>query len=36
MANFEMMQPDVNELFGFNAPPSENVGKIKLEMNSRV
>ena len=28
MANFDMIPPDANELFGFNGPPGDNGSKI--------
>ncbi len=36
MANFDMVPPDANEVFGFNQPSGENIGKINWKLISVV
>ncbi len=36
MANFDMIPPDANELFGFNGPPNTKPGMVNWKVVSIV
>ena len=36
MANFDMIPPDANELFGFNGPPNPKPGLVNWKVVSIV